>query len=73
MIENLYAPSLSLLTDLYQLSMAHGYYKHNKHEDEAIFHLFFRKNPFKGNFTVACGLRAVINFIQNFKFSTVFR
>ncbi|MFN0202164.1 MAG: nicotinate phosphoribosyltransferase, partial [Bacteroidia bacterium] len=57
-----------LLTDLYQLTMAYGYWKANRHEEEAVFHLFFRKHPFKGNFTIAAGLQTVIEFIEHFQF-----
>ncbi|HAI75527.1 MAG TPA: nicotinate phosphoribosyltransferase [Microscillaceae bacterium] len=64
----LYRASLSLLTDLYQLTMAYGYWKAGMAEKEAVFHLFFRKHPFKGGFTIACGLDYAIDFIRNFQF-----
>lgn len=57
-----------LLTDLYQLTMAYGYWKLNIHEREAVFHQIFRKNPFHGNYVVACGLGTVIEFLQNWRF-----
>jgi nicotinic acid phosphoribosyltransferase len=38
-------------------------------EKEAVFNLYFRKNPFGGGFTVACGLTNVIGFINNFGFT----
>jgi len=63
-----YNQSLALLTDLYQLTMAYGYWKSGTDKKEAVFHLFFRENPFKGGFTVACGLAYVIDFLKNFKF-----
>ncbi len=62
--------NLSLLTDLYQLTMAYGYWKNNIHKKEAVFHLFFRKNPFQGTYAIACGLASVIDYIQDFHFST---
>jgi nicotinate phosphoribosyltransferase len=67
--QSLYQTNLSLLTDLYQLTMAQGYWKSGKAEDEATFNLFFRKNPFKGGFTVACGLSYVIDFLNQFGFT----
>ncbi len=57
-----------LLTDLYQLTMAYGYWKNQVHEREAVFHLFFRKNPFNSGFSVACGLADVIEYIAAFRF-----
>lgn len=65
---NLYSASLSLLTDLYQLTMAYGYWKSGAHESEAAFHLHFRKAPFGSGFTIACGLADAIAFIEKFRF-----
>jgi len=48
MKKTIYATSLALLTDLYQLTMAYGYWKTGRADREAVFHLFFRKNPFQG-------------------------
>jgi nicotinate phosphoribosyltransferase len=58
-----------LLTDLYQLTMAYGYWKLNLHDREAVFQLIFRKNPFRGNYTVACGLATLIEFLKDWKFA----
>lgn len=60
--------STILLTDLYQLTMAYGYWKLNMHERESAFHLIFRKNPFKSNYALCCGLVAVIDFLKHFRF-----
>src|SRR5579863_5630427 len=65
---SLYKPSLSLFTDLYQLTMAYGYWKSGMADREVVFHLFFRKRPFDGGIAVAAGLDTAIDFIQNFKF-----
>jgi len=48
---------LALLTDLYQLTMGLWLLEDRRAEDEAVFHLFFRKNPFKGGYAVACDYR----------------
>lgn len=67
-LRNLYKNSLALLTDFYQLTMSYGYWKAGLDSKEAVFHLFFRKPPFHGGFTVAAGLETIISFLQNFKF-----
>ncbi|MDB6081872.1 MAG: pncB, partial [Chlamydiia bacterium] len=54
--------------DFYQLSMAFGYWKTKLHEKEAVFHLFFRRPPFQGGFTIAAGLESLIEFIKNYHF-----
>ena len=66
---NLYGTSLSLLTDLYQLTMAYGYWKTGRAEQQAVFHLYFRKNPFGGGYAVCAGLEYAVHFLQNLKFS----
>jgi nicotinate phosphoribosyltransferase len=68
-LNNLYGHSLSLLTDLYQLTMAYGYWKSGLAEREAVFHLFFRKNPFKGGYAICAGLERVTQFLEGFQFS----
>lgn len=69
MINQLYNTSLSLLTDLYQLTMAYGYWKAGKAEQEAVFNLYFRKHPFQGGFTIACGLSSVVDYLSEYRFS----
>lgn len=61
--------SLSLLTDLYQITMAYGYWKTGLSKSEAVFHHFFRRAPFSGGFTIACGLQPLVRYLQNFHFS----
>lgn len=60
---------MALFTDLYELTMAYAYWKSEMAEDEAVFHHFFRKPPFQGGYTVACGLESVIDYIQNWRFT----
>ncbi len=61
--------SLALLTDLYQLTMAYGYWQLGRAEHEAVFHLFFRRNPFHGGYAVAAGLEQAIGFLDQFRFT----
>ena len=46
----------ALLTDLYQITMAQGYWACGKLEEEGCFHIFFRETPFKGGFAIASGM-----------------
>lgn len=64
----LYRHSLALLTDLYQLTMAYGYWKLGRQEHEAVFHLHYRKNPFAGGYAVAAGLGYVVDYLRSFSF-----
>ena len=68
-LESLYGSSLALLTDLYQLTMAVGYWHCGLANREAVFQLTFRTCPFGGNYAIACGLADVVEFIQNFRFA----
>ncbi|WP_205727851.1 nicotinate phosphoribosyltransferase [Flammeovirga pectinis] len=67
--QDLYRTSLTLLTDLYQITMAYGYWKKGFAEKKAVFHGYFRKSPFKGGFALNAGLAYVIDFLNNFSFA----
>lgn len=67
-LSEIYKTSLSLLTDLYQITMAHGYWKLGRAEREAVFHLFFRENPFQGGYTVVAGLDYIVEYLRQFRF-----
>jgi nicotinate phosphoribosyltransferase len=60
--------NLTLLTDLYQLTMSQGYFK-NKTRKRVVFDLFYRKNPSGNGFAICTGLDQVIDYIQNLHFS----
>jgi len=65
---DLYKPSLALLTDLYQITMACAYWKSGTADKEAVFHLSFRSNPFGGGYTVACGVERAMDFLEGLRF-----
>jgi nicotinate phosphoribosyltransferase len=67
-LHRVYRDSLALLTDLYELTMAHGYWKTGTAEKEACFHLVFRRSPFGGGFAVACGLALAIEHVEALRF-----
>lgn len=59
----------ALLTDLYELTMVQAYWESDKQDEQACFHMYFRENPFKGGFAVACGMDQLAELIENFSFS----
>src|SRR5205809_2014916 len=58
----------ALTTDLYEVTMACGYWNAGVSDYEAAFHVTFRENPFAGEFTAACGLATVIDFLRALHF-----
>jgi nicotinate phosphoribosyltransferase len=63
MLRELYGQPLSLLTDLYQLSMAAAAWKAGVEDRETVFHLLFRRAPFKSGFTIAAGLGPALEYV----------
>lgn len=61
--------SLALLTDLYELTMAYGYWRHGMADRHAVFHVTFRSLPFHGGYTIAAGLGSVIEYLERFHFT----
>ena len=60
--------NLTLLTDLYELTMMQGYYK-RQDKDIVVFDMFFRENPNHNGYSIAAGLQQVIEYIKNLHFS----
>jgi nicotinate phosphoribosyltransferase len=67
-LSDLYRSSLALLTDLYQLTMAYGYWKAGVAERESVFHLHFRRHPFGGGHAVAAGLGPALDYLEGLRF-----
>ena len=59
--------NLTLLTDLYQLTMMNGYFKESRKDEIAVFDVFFRQNGMI-TYSIACGLEQAADYILNLKF-----
>lgn len=60
---------VSLLTDLYQITMAESYWASQMREKSAAFTMYFRSYPFKGGYAVACGMAQLAEMIDEFEFT----
>ncbi|MGN0142800.1 MAG: nicotinate phosphoribosyltransferase [Roseburia sp.] len=59
--------NLTLLTDLYELTMMQGYFK-SGNRDVVVFDAFYRKNPCDGGYAICAGLEQVVDYIENLRF-----
>ncbi len=59
--------NLTLLTDLYQLTMGYGFFKRGKHEQEVVFDLFFRRNKLI-TYSIAAGLEQAVEYLLGWRF-----
>lgn len=60
--------NLTLMTDLYQLTMMQGYYEANMYNKITVFDMFYRKNPSNNGFAIVCGLEQVVEYIKSINF-----
>ena len=60
--------NLTLMTDLYELTMMQGYFKHKDRNETVIFDAFFRNNPMNSGYSICAGLEQVINYIDHLHF-----
>ncbi len=61
--------NLTLLTDLYELTMMQGYFKNKDRNETVIFDAFYRNNPCDGGFAIAAGLELLIQYIKELHFN----
>jgi nicotinate phosphoribosyltransferase len=61
--------NLTMLTDLYQLTMMQGHFMMGNYNKKAAFSYFYRTNPFNGNYAITAGLKQVIDYVQSIKFT----
>ena len=61
--------SVALLTDLYEITMAHGYFEEGRAETIVTFDVFYRQNPDNGGFSIFAGLEQIVEYINELHFS----
>lgn len=61
--------NLTLMTDLYELTMMQGYFKNKDRNETVIFDAFYRSNPMNSGYAICAGLEQVIEYINNLHFS----
>ena len=64
----MFSNNLTMMTDLYELTMMQGYFFEGN-EDKVVFDVFYRKNPSGSAYAITCGLDQVIDYIKNLSFS----
>ncbi|MBQ5850074.1 MAG: nicotinate phosphoribosyltransferase, partial [Lachnospiraceae bacterium] len=61
--------NLTMVMDLYELTMANGYFNDGDIDTRVAFDVFYRKNPDKGGFTIFAGLEQIVEYIENMHFN----
>ena len=61
--------NLTLMTDLYELTMMQGYFKNKDRNETVIFDAFYRNNPMNSGYAICAGLEQVIEYINHLHFS----
>ena len=61
--------NLTMLTDLYELTMIYGYCKHDMQDKQVVFDLFFRKSAGQSVYAIVAGLEQIIGYIENLHFA----
>ena len=64
----MYYENLTLLTDLYELTMMQGYFRNQNRNQTVIFDMFYRTNPLESGYAIAAGLQQLIEYIEDLHF-----
>lgn len=62
--------NLSMVMDLYELTMANGYFKDHDNSSRVVFDVFYRRNPDNGGYAIFAGLQQIIEYIENLHFDS---
>ena len=65
----MYYENLTLLTDLYELTMMQGYFETGLKNKVCVFDLFYRVNPSKNGYAICAGLEQAVEYVKNLKFT----
>lgn len=60
--------NLSMLMDLYEMTMANGYFSQENNDTRVVFDVFYRKNPDQGGFAIFVGLEQIIEYVEKLHF-----
>ena len=60
--------NISMMMDLYEMTMANGYFASQKEPQKVVFDVFYRKNPDQGGYAIFAGLEQVIEYVENIHF-----
>ena len=63
------ARNISMMMDLYELTMANGYFLQENAQKRVAFDVFFRRNPDGGGFSIFAGLEQILEYIENMHFA----
>ncbi len=69
MSNTLESRNLTMLVDFYEMSMANGYFTNGFKDKIAYFDMFFRRVPDNGGFAIMAGLRQLVDYLKNLKFT----
>ena len=61
--------NLTMMMDLYELTMAYGYFKEKREKEKVVFEVFYRSNPDNGGFAIFAGLEQILDYLKEMHFS----